>query len=80
MRVLLQVNALQLNHDGTLLATCGNDRKVTTWNVPKGDKAKELSLDGWVRPRESPQPSVTEDALLGQAHCLVCPASEACIA
>jgi len=43
------VNALQLNHDGTLLATCGNDRKVTTWSLPKGEKAKELSLDGWVK-------------------------------
>ena len=43
------VNALNLNTEGTLLATCGNDRKVTTWNLPKCNKAKELSLDGWVR-------------------------------
>jgi WD40 repeat protein len=44
-----QVNALQLNHDGTLLATCGNDKKVTTWSMPDGHKAKELSLDGWIK-------------------------------
>ena len=77
MRVLMQVNALQLNHDGTLLATCGNDRKVTSWSLPKGEKVKELSLDGWVRPRESAQPAATEDALLGQAHGLACRVAEA---
>ena len=43
------VNALHLSTEGTLLATCGNDRKVTTWGVPKGDKVKELGLDGWVK-------------------------------
>ena len=43
------VNALHLNTDGTLLATCGNDRKVTTWSLPRGDRVKELQLDGWVR-------------------------------
>ena len=46
-----QVNALCLNSESTLLATCGNDRKVTTWNLPHCSKAKELSLDGWVRTR-----------------------------
>jgi len=43
------VNAIQLNHDGSLLATCGNDRKVTMWTLPKGDRVKELTLDGWVK-------------------------------
>lgn len=43
------MNALQLNHDGTLLATCGNDRKVTTWKLPDGGKVKEMPLDGWVK-------------------------------
>lgn len=49
MALLSQVNALCLNSESTLLATCGNDRKVTTWNLPHCSKAKELSLDGWVR-------------------------------
>ena len=44
-----QVNALHLNHEGNLLATCGNDRKVTLWSIPKGDRLKELTLDGWVK-------------------------------
>ena len=44
---------LCLNSESTLLATCGNDRKVTTWNLPHCSKAKELSLDGWVRARRS---------------------------
>ena len=43
------VNALQLNMEGSILATCGNDRKVTTWSLPRGDRVKELQLDGWVR-------------------------------
>ena len=32
------VNALHLNTEGSLLATCGNDRKVTTWSLPRGDR------------------------------------------
>ena len=43
------VNALMLNTEGSLLATCGNDRKVTTWGLPRGDRVKELTLDGWVK-------------------------------
>jgi WD40 repeat protein len=49
------VNALHLNTDGSLLATCGNDRKVTTWALPKGDRVKQLELDGWVRSPCSPR-------------------------
>ena len=45
------VNALHLNTEGSLLATCGNDRKVTTWSLPRGERVKELQLDGWVRAR-----------------------------
>ena len=37
------------NTEGTLIATCGNDRKVTTWNLSRWEKVKELSLDGWVK-------------------------------
>jgi len=43
------VNALHLSTDGALLATCGNDRKVTTWSLPRGERMKELQLDGWVK-------------------------------
>ena len=43
------VNSLMINTEGNMLATCGNDRKVTTWSLPHGQKLKELSLDGWVR-------------------------------
>merc|ERR1719443_486004 len=43
------VNAMQINTESTLLATCGNDRKVTTWSLPRGDRVKELQLDGWVK-------------------------------
>ena len=43
------VNAVCLSMDGSQLACCGNDRKVTIWALPAGTLLQELPLDGWVR-------------------------------
>ena len=42
------VNALMLNTRGWLLPETAA-RKVTTWGLPRGDRVKELTLDGWVK-------------------------------
>lgn len=44
----LQVNGLSLSNDGLLLASCGNDKKVTIWSFPAGSQLKQFHLDGWV--------------------------------
>lgn len=42
-------NGVSVSMDGTLLASCGNDKKVTVWGLPEGGELKHFELDGWVR-------------------------------
>ena len=40
---------MSVSPDSSMLASCGNDKKVTVWSLPEGNKLRTLQLDGWVR-------------------------------